>query len=58
MCNSCFFWLNVLFMSFSEELNGSFNEDVPGETKEPTSCDGTEQKEPKLEGACLSSSGE
>lgn len=51
--------LNVLFMSlFSEELNDSFNEDVLGETKEPTNCDGTEQKETKLDGACLSSSGE
>ncbi|XP_042287428.1 centrosomal protein of 95 kDa-like [Thunnus maccoyii] len=41
-----------------EDLNDSLNEDVPGETKEPTGCDGTEQEETKLEGACLSSSGE
>ncbi|XP_062291598.1 centrosomal protein of 95 kDa-like isoform X2 [Scomber scombrus] len=42
----------------NEELNDSFNEEVLCETKEPTNCDGTEQKETKLDGACLSSSGE
>ncbi|XP_031145392.1 centrosomal protein of 95 kDa isoform X2 [Sander lucioperca] len=39
-----------------EELNDSLNED--GETKEPTSCNATEHKETKLEGASLSSSRE
>ncbi|XP_032388698.1 centrosomal protein of 95 kDa isoform X1 [Etheostoma spectabile] len=41
-----------------EELNDSLNEDVPAETKEPTSCNATEHKETKLEGASLSSSGQ
>ncbi|XP_038569783.1 centrosomal protein of 95 kDa-like isoform X1 [Micropterus salmoides] len=42
----------------SEELNDSLHEDVPGETKEPTSCNATEHKETKQEGAYSSSSGE
>uniref|UniRef100_UPI0037E8F902 centrosomal protein of 95 kDa-like n=1 Tax=Semicossyphus pulcher TaxID=241346 RepID=UPI0037E8F902 len=41
-----------------EELNDSLNEDVPGETKEPTSGDATEHKEAEPEGASTSSSGE
>ncbi|KAJ4938813.1 hypothetical protein JOQ06_028279 [Pogonophryne albipinna] len=41
-----------------EELNDSLNEDVPVEAIEPTSCDAPAQKETKLEGASLSSSGE
>ncbi|KAK1886590.1 Centrosomal protein of 95 kDa [Dissostichus eleginoides] len=41
-----------------EELIDSLNEDVPVEAKEPTSCDAPAQKETKLEGASLSSSGE
>ncbi|XP_059196531.1 centrosomal protein of 95 kDa-like [Centropristis striata] len=41
-----------------EELNDSLNEDVPGETKEPSSCDASEHKETKVEEASLSSSGE
>ncbi|XP_037620614.1 centrosomal protein of 95 kDa-like isoform X1 [Sebastes umbrosus] len=41
-----------------EELSDSLNEDVPVETKEPTSCNATEHKETKPEGASLSSSGE
>ncbi|KAK5899328.1 hypothetical protein CesoFtcFv8_008819 [Champsocephalus esox] len=41
-----------------EELNDSLNEDVPVEAIEPTSCDAPAQKETKLEGALLSSSGE
>ncbi|XP_044047141.1 centrosomal protein of 95 kDa-like isoform X2 [Siniperca chuatsi] len=41
-----------------EELNDSLNEDVPGEIKEPISCNATEHKETQLEGASSSSSGE
>ncbi|XP_051240026.1 centrosomal protein of 95 kDa isoform X2 [Dicentrarchus labrax] len=41
-----------------EELNDSLNEDVPDETKEPTSCNATEHKKTKLDGASSSSSGE
>lgn len=41
-----------------EELSDSLNEDVPDETKEPTSCKATEHQETELEGASLSSSGE
>ncbi|KAM7393961.1 hypothetical protein PAMP_020794 [Pampus punctatissimus] len=40
-----------------EKLN-SFNEDVPAETKEPTNCNGTEQKETELEEGDLSSGGD
>lgn len=45
-------------MPFSEELNDSLNKDVYTETKQPTSCDPTEEKESKMEGASLSSIGE
>ncbi|XP_076585078.1 centrosomal protein of 95 kDa-like isoform X2 [Chaetodon auriga] len=41
-----------------EELNDCLNEDVPVETKEPTNCNATEQKETKHDGASSSSSGE
>ncbi|XP_018520398.1 centrosomal protein of 95 kDa [Lates calcarifer] len=41
-----------------EELNNGLSEDVPSETKESTSCDATEHKEIKLDGASLSSTGE
>ncbi|XP_070683830.1 centrosomal protein of 95 kDa-like isoform X2 [Pempheris klunzingeri] len=41
-----------------EDLNSSLNEDVNGETKEPASCNASEHKDTKLEGAALSSSGE
>ncbi|KAM9857596.1 centrosomal protein of 95 kDa-like [Aulostomus maculatus] len=34
------------------------NEVIPGETKEPESCDVPEEKETQLEGACFSSNGE
>nr|XP_040042584.1 centrosomal protein of 95 kDa-like isoform X2 [Gasterosteus aculeatus aculeatus] len=40
------------------ELNGRVNDDVPDETKEPSSCKATQQKETKLDGESLSSSGE
>ncbi|XP_027139112.1 centrosomal protein of 95 kDa isoform X2 [Larimichthys crocea] len=40
-----------------EELSDSLNEDVPAETKEPTNCNATDNKESKLDGASLSSSG-
>ncbi|XP_075946434.1 centrosomal protein of 95 kDa-like isoform X2 [Anarhichas minor] len=39
------------------EVNDSVSEDVPDETKEPTSCNATQQ-ETKLDGGSLSSSGE
>ncbi|KAM9363657.1 centrosomal protein of 95 kDa-like [Symphorus nematophorus] len=38
-----------------EELNDSLSEEVPGENKEPTNCNATDNKE---DGASLSSSGE
>ncbi|KAL6110262.1 cep95 [Pungitius sinensis] len=41
-----------------EELNDSVNDDVPDETKEPLSCNATQQKGPKLDGEALSSNGE
>ncbi|XP_034385720.1 centrosomal protein of 95 kDa-like isoform X3 [Cyclopterus lumpus] len=40
------------------ELNDSVNVDVPDETKESTSCNATQQKETKLDGQSLLSSGE
>lgn len=48
----------LLLLLFSEELNDSLNEDVPGETKEPASCNATEHKETELDRASSSSSGE
>lgn len=60
----CFLPLGHLYYSFlflfffSEELNNGLSEDVPSETKESTSCDATEHKEIKLDGASLSSTGE
>lgn len=49
------FSLGYMYCShlFSEELQNSLNEVVPGDTKEPTGCDALEQ-----EGAYLSSDGE
>ncbi|XP_047435157.1 centrosomal protein of 95 kDa-like [Mugil cephalus] len=43
---------------YGEELNDGFGEDVSGESKDPASCDGLEQKDTKLEGASLSSTAE
>lgn len=42
-------------MPFSEELND--NKDAYTETKQSTSCDSTEEKESKMEGASMSSPG-
>lgn len=51
-------FLSLPHVFFSEELNDSLNEDVPGETREPTSCNASEHKDTKPEGASSSSSGE
>ncbi|XP_037328671.2 centrosomal protein of 95 kDa-like isoform X3 [Pungitius pungitius] len=52
--------LEYLKEEISEESqNGEeLNDDVPDETKEPLSCNATQQKGPKLDGESLSSSGE